>query len=339
MRTIQSFILLLLLSAAPFSPAIANLDKHSLLESLLKDGKYEEAETEAKRLLQQSPDSQNYQFALAQIYLNTQQYDEAEEFIEKVLEHEQLEEKHWLMASGIYGMQAQESSIFSKLGYAKKAKSSLKSLLTLNPRNEEGLIGMIQFHMAAPGIAGGDEDEIPRLMQRLKIVNPTRHTLMQAQRYFADEDIDGGLAVIDAGLKEQPNSVELLFVKAVQYGQKSYYQQAFDIFNRIQSISLPANANTQEKSWHVMSVYQSGKVSAEHGVSLEQGKKNMFAFMESEQSQVEESWIRFRLGQILWQLNEKDFAKSQFELIPSLDPDLRLKKLMKSFIKEHRIKL
>ncbi len=318
---------------------IAETEKSTLLEKLLKQSNYIEAELEAQKLIKEFPNNQQYQFALAQIYNSTQRYDDAEEYIEKVLAHTNLDEGHWLMASAIYGNQAQASSIFSQLGYAKKAKKSLESLLKLNPKNENGLIGLIQFHIAAPGIAGGDEDEIPALMARLKTVNPIRYTLMQAQQHFAEDDIDKGLEVIELGLEQAPNSIELLFVKAIQLGNTGGQQEAFDIFSGIQKIKLNKDASNQEKSWHQMSIYQAAKVSAEHGVSLEQGKNHMYAFMDSEQTQVEEAWIRFRLGQILWQLNDKSSAKAQFELIPSLKPDERLSKLMKAFKKKHRIKL
>lgn len=342
MKFIKLLFISLLLLIQTGKDVIASEQEVNLgtqIQILINSDKHDEAKAKLDELLSNEPNNHEYLSLAANLYLNIQELDEAEEYIDKVLKFPKPTEKDWLLASMIFGMQAQESSIFSKLGYAKKAKKSLESLLKLNPESEEGLIGLIQFHMAAPGIAGGDEDLVPELMEKLKPISPVRYSLMKAQPYFAEEEFNKGLSVIEEGLVSNPNSIELLFVKAIQLSQVQQYQESFDTFASIHTKPLPEDPSGQEELWHEMSQYQAAKVSAEYGVSLAKGKEYMYTFMDSDQTQVEESWIRFRLGQILWQLEEKDFAKAQFELIPSLKPEKELKKRLKGYLKKHRIKL
>lgn len=339
MKKIIIYLLPLLLSFSVKAESLKDEAQIQQIQKLINNDNYQEAEKKLLNLMEKAPNHKELLSLAANLYLNSGQLDKAEDYVDQALNLEPQTEKDWLLASGIYGMQAQESSVFSKLGYAKKAKNALESLLKLNPSSEEGLIGLIQYHAMAPGIAGGDEDEIPKLIERLKAVNPIRATLIESQQYFSEEEMNKGFAIIEQSLEQNPDSVELLFFKAIKLGDTQKYQSAFDIFHSIQNITLKENANSQEKSWHQQSLYQAAKVSAEHGVSLEIGKQNMYAFMDSGQTQVEEAWVRFRLGQILWQLNDKTSAVAQFKLIPSLKPDERLSKLLISYTKQHRIKL
>ncbi len=334
--------IILSMSLSLVFPALVIAEQNQELESLIESEKFKEAESLTKKLLKSAEtqkDKLEYQSKLAQILLSAKQFDEAEDAVEDLIDMQGLSEKHWLIAASIYGVQAQESSIFSKLGYAKKAKKSLESLLKAYPNSRDGIIGLIQFHRAAPGIAGGDEDQIPKLMQRLATVNPEWHSIISAQQAFADEDIEKGLAILDTGIERNPQSIDLTYVKGMRFVNMEKFPEAFALLNSIQSLPLKENASEQQRDWAQMALYQSAKISAEKAIELEQGKKNLYAFMDSEQTQIPEAWIRFRLGQILWKLNEKESSLAQFQLIPTLKPEKELNKQMKAFIKEHSIQL
>ncbi|MRX26555.1 tetratricopeptide repeat protein [Kangiella sp. HZ709] len=324
------------------SPTLTAAEKNQELESLIKNEQLKEAESLVKNLLQSAKTKEQqmeYQSKLAQILLSDKRYDDAEEAIEDLIEMKGLSEQHWLLAASVYGVQAQESSIFSKLGYAKKAKKSLESLLKDYPNSRDGIIGLIQFHRAAPGIAGGDEDQIPQLMQRLETVNSEWYSIISAQQAFANEDIEKGLTILDKGIEKNPKSIDLTYVKGMRLVNMEQFAKAFALLDSIQSLPLEEDSSEQQKDWAEMALYQSAKISAEKAIKLEQGKKNLYAFMDSEQTQIPEAWIRFRLGQILWKLNDKESSIAQFQLIPTLDPEKELEKRIKTFIKEQSIEL
>lgn len=66
--------------------------------------------------------------------------------------------RHHLELAGAYGSKAMKASPVRQATLAKKAKSSLEAALAVDPSGVEARIGLIQFHMMAPGIMGGNRD-------------------------------------------------------------------------------------------------------------------------------------------------------------------------------------
>ena len=55
-----------------------------------------------------------------------------------------------------YGQRAEKAGIFSQLGLARKFKKEAEAAIALDPKNIDCRIGLMEFHLRAPRIAGGD---------------------------------------------------------------------------------------------------------------------------------------------------------------------------------------
>ena len=321
------------LATSLFFSGISQSKEFPAIKSAIDSKDYKLSVQLLSKALKESPSDSELYYLLAQSQMNTDKLDKAEDSIEKAIELNSTSEKIYLLASGIYGSQAQASSIFSKLGYAKKARKSLDKVLTINPENSDALSGLIQFHLAAPGIAGGDKDEIPELLSKLTLVDSTMGTILKAQLLFNNKESKKAYAALNQGIRDNPKSIGIRFVKGMRLQTDNKLKDSFSELHKTGQLALTEKSSEQEREWHALALYQSAKVSAESGIELEQGKKNMYAFMDLDQTTVSQAWIRFRLGQILWQLGEEDYAKAQFEQINTLSPDKRLTKLKKEYLK------
>jgi tetratricopeptide (TPR) repeat protein len=144
--------------------------------------------------------------------LQAQRYDDALEKAQaQVDSNANLAEAHyWLGAAN--GRLAQTSSIFSKLGYAKEVRKAFERCAELDPRQIEARMGLIQFHLQAPGLAGGDEDLVPVLVQQIAALDVGAGYRAQALVKQVDDDLVGAEALYRKALTHNPADVDTLAI-------------------------------------------------------------------------------------------------------------------------------
>jgi tetratricopeptide (TPR) repeat protein len=134
--------------------------------------------------------------------LQAQKYDEAlaQAQAQVASNSSSAEAYYWLGA--VNGRLAQTSGIFSKLGYAKAVRKAFDRAAELDPKQIEARMGLIQFHLQAPGLAGGDEDLVPALVQQISAVDVGAGYRAQA---------------IVKQIGDDPAGAEVLYRKALSY--------------------------------------------------------------------------------------------------------------------------
>ena len=338
MKTIV-LVIPIILSAILFNTATSSQAKLDAAEQALIERKIEQAETLYKELSSITSYKAQAHYGLARIAIGKKQWEEAEDHMLKTISIDNTNANYYYLAATIAGTLAQESSIFSQLGYAKDVKKYFNKALSLDPKHQQAISGLIQFHMMAPGIAGGDEEEIPLLLQRLEKINEVLSTQLKAQFFIKKEQYDQAENTYNLGIKNHPRSIPLLFQRAMLLNSLQKSEAAIDDLKAITLMDKEAINDDSELSLHRMASYQIAKISAENNIHLELGKKNIYRYMDFPQQskEVPESWVRYRLGQILFHLNQVQYAKAQFQQLQQLDIDDRLKKELKRFQKEHDI--
>lgn len=118
------------------------------------------------------------------------------------------EAHYWLGA--VYGQQAMRANIFSQMGIAKKVKREFEKAAALDPKHIESRFGLLQFHLQAPGIAGGDEDVAQTLAVELASIDTVSGHRARATLKFNDDDESGGMAELYGALKINPTHADTL---------------------------------------------------------------------------------------------------------------------------------
>lgn len=142
--------------------------------------------------------------------MQAQNFDAALEKAQAQVDSNQnsAEAYYWLGAAN--GRLAQTSSIFSKLGYAKAVRSAFQRAAELDPKQIEARMGLIQFHLQAPGLAGGDEDLVPALVQQISAIDVGAGFRAQAIVKQIGDDPAGALALYRKALAYNPADVDAL---------------------------------------------------------------------------------------------------------------------------------
>ena len=142
--------------------------------------------------------------------MQAQNFDAALEKAQAQVDSNQnsAEAYYWLGAAN--GRLAQTSSIFSKLGYAKAVRSAFQRAAELDPKQIEARMGLIQFHLQAPGLAGGDEDLVPALVQQISAIDVGAGFRAQAIVKQIGDDPAGAQALYRKALAHNPADVDAL---------------------------------------------------------------------------------------------------------------------------------
>lgn len=98
----------------------------------------------------------------------------------------------------VLGRMAEKASIFKQLGLARRTRKELEAGVALDPKNLDGLFGLMMYYYAAPSFMGGDKSKAADLADRITALNPTRAFMARAAMAHEAKD---SAAELDFGLK------------------------------------------------------------------------------------------------------------------------------------------
>jgi tetratricopeptide (TPR) repeat protein len=202
------------------------------------------------------------------------------------------------------GDMAQSSSVFTKLGYAKEVRSSFERALELEPTHVEAITGLIQFHMQAPGIAGGDEAQIPKLLTQLASFNPGAALRFRGSIQMSKKDLPGAEALLKQALALNAGDGDAVGVLIGLYQQTNRLSEGKAV---VAAALLKAPADFKVR-------YQAGKLAALTGQDLEGGIAHLDAVLVAKPRSVPIAGAHWRRGQILEKLGRKADAIAALEL-------------------------
>jgi tetratricopeptide (TPR) repeat protein len=80
----------------------------------------------------------------------------------------------------VLGRMAEKASILKQLGLARRARKELEAAVALDPRNLDGLFGLMLYYFSAPSFLGGDKSKAAEFADRIAAIDETRGWLARA---------------------------------------------------------------------------------------------------------------------------------------------------------------
>lgn len=305
--------------------AQANIER---AQSLLSEGKIPQATAEFSK----HTDNVQALIALAKIHIQTD-LDEAEEWIEKAVKLDANNAEAHFQRGVIMGSQA-STSIFSALGYAKKSLKSFTRATELAPKEVKYLVGLLQFHVSAPGIAGGDLDVAKRLADQITEIDAKEGLRAQMELAQANEDEAKFTALYHQSQEQYPDSPEFSFMAGLALQSQEDYERAFTVF--AQAVDAKDNdEESQTTKWSAL--YQIGRTAVISESHFEEGIAALKRYLAETPSYHKDlpsrEWAQFRLGNLL-ALNQKpNEAKAIYQDLKGVS-DKRLAKKVKKALKK-----
>ncbi len=240
-------------------------------------------------------------------------YDKAEAYAEA---HDSSAEAHYWLGSAA-GSMAGSVNFLSAAGYAKQIKVEFEKAAQLDPTLIEARMGLIQFHQQAPGIVGGDEDQIPILLAQISALDKAAGLRATAGVRLFDEQFAAAEALYRQALSMDASDADSLAAMVGLLCKDKRFAPAAELVK-----AALAKAPDAPKIR-----YQSGKFSALSGTDLVEGLANLDALiaLKPTPKAVSEAGLHLRRGQILAFLNRKPEAITALERAQQIEPMKEIK--------------
>jgi len=203
MRIASIFFAAALLMGAAWSATTGDLAPDVLLEN----GHLKRLKTVAEQKLKGNPSDPAAQYYLAYIKFQMNDLDAALPLAERAAAADPKNGDYRYLIASIYGRKAEQSGIFSQLGHARRFKKEAEATIEINPLHIDARLGLMEYHLRAPGIAGGDKKKADQYVNEIMRIDPARGYLAQARK---------------ANIEKQTDSIESLYLKAMEANPKNY---------------------------------------------------------------------------------------------------------------------
>lgn len=312
-KTFIIFYLLILIIWFGSNMALASDNLENGIK-LFNERKFPEAKQLFESILKSDEKNDTAAFYVGRISLMQDDYEAAIDWLKKAVEMNPDHSDYHLWLGHAYGIKAQRASIFKKPGAAKNVKKQYEKAVALDPENLQARFGLLQFHMMAPGIMGGDKDEGRAQAEEIQ----KRDALMGHQAmgliYEMDEKLDLAEKEYQSMVAAKPDSLNLQYRLGFFFKRTKQYDKAKDVFEKI----------IAQKTDEATAYFQLGQISAESGQNLEAAETMMQKYFGNEQSENKRrlGYGHFVLGQIYQKGGKNDQARTEYEQALKLNPDL-----------------
>jgi tetratricopeptide (TPR) repeat protein len=332
----------------PFA-AVADPDPELLIE--------QQHYKQARRVLEErlSRDSKDLKAVelLAKIKLEAKQNDDVIQMMERVLPQSPNNAEFHIIVADAYGQKtgADGAGMFEKMRWARSMKKEGDTALALDPKNPDALEGMMQFHLEAPGIVGGDKKKAHEYADRMVTIDPVRGNLAEAQVAFAEKHEESLEGFYQKALAANPKSYNaLIAVGAFYAGDKhrdyeksdKYLRQALQLDPaRSSAYAVLAQTLATREKWPELDqllasaekndrddfsyYYQAARVLLNTGKDNPRAERYFRKYLTQEPEVGRPTWghAHWRLGLVLEKQGRKDEARQEIQMALKLNPDLK----------------
>ncbi len=323
----KKLTLLILLTYLIISPAHANIEQGV---TAFNKGELQLAK---ELLLQTREESYQKYLHLAQIALANGNLDNAENHIERALKLNQKQAHAHVIYAEIMAKQADSASIFSVFSYIKKVKMAFTTAVELDPQNIEYRHALIQFHINAPGLAGGDINEALKHAQNLKQLDPLSGAIALIQIYGQLEDLERLKELTNSAMLDFPNEPELYLQLGNYHQKQENYDEALIYYRKAATMVITSNKQRNAK---YSALFQIGRATVQSENNLSEGKKALAKYLNEAvitSSMPPKDWAKYRYANVTEALGDKSKAMQLYKILAQETTDKELQNQLKKRIK------
>ncbi len=176
---LQSVLVLASVSSAQGAP---------VPESLLAQGRVDEAITSLRLQLSSAPDDAEPYNLLCRAYLQLNNWDQAIKSCQRAVFFEPSDSRFHLWLGRAYGEKARHAKFLSAARLAKKVRNEFEVAVRLDPTDAEARSDLARYYVEAPGILGGGRDKAEEQARELAPLDPAEAEIVQA--WIAEKNTD-----------------------------------------------------------------------------------------------------------------------------------------------------
>lgn len=325
---------------------------------LIRQGHYKQAQAILTNRLQANPnDARSYE-EMSKVSEAFALWDDAIQQAEKAVSIDRKNPEFQAALADAIGSKLSGAPLgwLQKLSLARRFKKEAERALQLDPNNIDANQDLMEFHLDAPGIVGGDKKKAAELADRMVPNNPVRGFLMQFELALHEKRIAELDSLLQRAIDADPNSYEARVQAANFYlskGASGFAQAEQQSLHAIhvapgmaRSYTALASIYAQQARWKeldslladaqrevpddLMPMYQAAVSIFTNNQSQElpRAEKYMRAYLgqPAEGAEPTLATARWRLALILEREGHRDQAKEELKQAVALDPALEAAK-------------
>lgn len=229
--------------------------------------------------------------------------NKAETVIEKALRLTPNNPEVNFLCGRIMGRKA-DTAFFTALSYANKSLSCLKKAVDLKPEQVRYRMGLLNFYLGAPAIAGGDIQLALQEINTISQLDPIQGAKAEITYYRKTEQKQLLKEKLIKWIKKYPENNEFYFRLGLMLQDEKEYTRAFDAFKKA--------ANYQdEQIYYLNSLYQIGRNAVFSHLFIQQGIDALTVFIAQSRGQEDvpsHEWAALRLAQLYHLLGNNEMV-------------------------------
>lgn len=302
-------------SAPSATPLAAQTPAESALQrgiQLYEAGDREEARRHLEPVASGRHGNPEAAYYLGRIALESGDWDEAVKWLERAVSLAPGVATYHVRLGQAYGQKAQRASRLQQPGLASKVRASFTRALQLDPENVDAHSGMIDFHLIAPRIMGGNKATALEHARAIQARNAYLGSFMVARVHASSGEPDRALQELRSLTAAYPDSTVPAIQLAVLHTGRQEWAAAMQVLRPLAAASPP--------SW--AAVYQVGRTGALSGDYLDEAERALRQYLTHEPAQgaAPHSAAHWRLGMVLEHKGDRAGARAAYEAALRLDP-------------------
>ncbi|MEO6064860.1 MAG: hypothetical protein ABIP49_03630 [Lysobacterales bacterium] len=248
--------------------------------------------------------------------------DRAVELAETATQAAPRDADAWFVQGQILCSQAQSGSKLKALGRARHCRDAFVQAVALDPLSFDANVGLMQFFLQAPGIAGGDDDKGNAVIAATRVRAPALHAFLEGLKASMAKDLKTTEQQYLRAVQLAPDEARYRSSLVAGYTSQKRYADAFGT----------VDAGLARKPEDVLLRFQLARTAAISGQRLDESLAHLdaLAAQASLPPTVSRAGIAFRRGMILAKLGRTSEARVAYaaarrfdaRLAGEIDPEL-----------------
>jgi tetratricopeptide (TPR) repeat protein len=300
------------LSAVPAHGQAA--DAAAAAEQLVAAGRYQEARPLVLDLARREPANVRASYLAGRTLVVLDEPDPAARHLERAVQREPQNADYVLWLGRAYGLQAQRAGTLRQAGLARRTRDTFERVLVLDPTNLDARGHLIEFHLQAPGIVGGDRRKALAYAREIAERNPYRGAMELAGVHGAMNDAAAAERTLAGAIAAFPDSAAPRLSLSLMMQEARRFDGAYD-----------AIAPLLGATPHPRALFMVGRIGALSGQQLDRAERALRDYLRLQPGAGDPTHAaaHTRLGDIMRHRGDTAAARREYETALRLEPGFR----------------
>jgi tetratricopeptide (TPR) repeat protein len=302
----------LLAGAAAAAPASGQQDVLARAERLVEEGRYAEAKPLLTDLTRRESGNARAAYLAGRVHAQFGEADAAVRELERAVRHDARSAEYHLWLGRAYGLQLAGANVIRQRSIAARLRQSIERAMELDPARSDARLQLIEFHLRAPQLAGGDMQQALHHARELAARDPYVGSVVLARVQDAMNDSAAATRTLAAVVAAYPDSVPPRIMLATRHIDAGRFEAGHAVLRPLIERPQPVAA----------ALYVLGRAGAVTGRNLDVAERALRDYLRLTPGPGEQphAAAHTRLGDILYHRGDVAGARREYEAALRLDP-------------------